>query len=190
MKFQTLTCSLVLLFITGCTSSQIDTGVRLATQSLGINIESSNQSTINNQNINLKNMSEAQRNQIINQLNMSESKHSGVSNNAIREAKHTIFNTLSILSCSADNNPPTSLSKFSMSGTYPFSTFSAPLSRIGKDKNQCVTVKSIDNWEIDEIDKIKFTVVYVSNDTQETVRGHYFMQKHMNKWLFYRSYIS
>lgn len=190
MKVQTLTCSLFFLFITGCTSSQIDTGVKLATQSFGVNIGSSQQSTINDQANYFKNLSDAQKKQILSQLTLGESKHSGQLKIAIGEAKSTIFTSLAILSCSADNNPPSSLSQFSLGGSYPFSLFSTPLSRIGKNKNQCVTVKSIDNWEIDENGKIKFTVVYVANDTQQTVRAHYFMQKNSNKWLFYRSYIS
>ena len=70
-------------------------------------------------------MSEVQKQQIIRQLNMGESKHSGQLKIAIGEAKATIFNTLGILFCSADNDPPNSLSQFGLSGTYPFSTFSS-----------------------------------------------------------------
>lgn len=192
MQFHKLTYSLVFLLLAGCNSTQIDTGLQLAAQSFGLNVGTANQTTSVNQPIGILKITEMQKKQIINQLNLGESTNSGNLKIAIREAKSTIYNAISTLSCSPENDPPSYLGQFTMPETYPFSTFSSPLSRIGVNKNQCTTVKSISNWEIDENGKIKFTVIYMAADSEKTLRAHYFMQKQQSsgKWLFYRSYIS
>lgn len=140
---------------------------------------------------NMPQMSQAQINQFKKVLLLSEQQNTGGLRNSIKEASPTIFKALGAMSCYNKNDSPTYVNQFSFPNQYPFGQFSAPLSRSGKNKSQCMSVKSIESWETStNNDTLIFNVTYIEDSTQNTAKAKYYMQKHPSTgaWLFTRSY--
>lgn len=111
---------------------------------------------------------------------------------AIDEALPTIKKVLSIHQCLKENEGMRLLNTHAVTGVDMRNVYGyidiTPITRMKyHDKNKCVTVQALDEWDMPALNALNFRVVFFSNESGEVANFKYFFKKLDGSWKIARS---